>query len=62
MPAEKPGTSRGLPEDWRRPTWARIKASIWNMQDPRILPPKVYGWGLGINLYALLRRLGVAHR
>jgi hypothetical protein len=62
MPAEKTGTFLGLPYDWRRPTWARLKARVWNKQDPRIFPPKVYGWGLGINLYALLRRLGVVRR
>ncbi|MGD9510982.1 MAG: hypothetical protein AB7X49_20795 [Geminicoccaceae bacterium] len=62
MSGKKTGTFLGLPYDWHRPTWARINASVWNKQDRRILPPKVYGWGLGINRYALLRRVGVVRR
>jgi hypothetical protein len=59
MREEKTGTFLGLPYDWRRPSWARLKASVWNVHDPRILPPKVYGWGLGLNLHALLCRVGI---
>ena len=43
-----------LPYDWRRPTASRLRARVWNPDDPRILTPKAYGWGLGINLYWLL--------
>ncbi|MGD9890879.1 MAG: DUF5808 domain-containing protein [Dehalococcoidia bacterium] len=63
MAEAKTGRFLGLPYDWRRPTWARLRASVWNKDDPRILPPKAFGWGLGINLYALARTVGlVRHR
>jgi hypothetical protein len=29
------GRFLGLPYDWRRPAWARIKANVWNRNDPR---------------------------
>jgi hypothetical protein len=58
----KTSTFLRLPYDWRRPTWARVKARTWNADDPRILTPKSFCWGLTINLHALLRRLGLLHR
>lgn len=62
MAAKKTGTFLGLPYDWRPTTWARFKARVWNKRDRRILPPMVFGWGLGLNVYELLRRLGVVGR
>jgi hypothetical protein len=62
MPEDKNGTLLRLPYDWRRPTWVRLKARAWNADDPRMLTPKTFGWGLSINLHALLRRLGLLHR
>ncbi|MGN6563044.1 MAG: DUF5808 domain-containing protein [Thermomicrobiales bacterium] len=59
MSEHKRGTFLGLPYDFRKLTWARLKARVWNSQDPRIFTPKAYGWGLSINFYALLRRLGL---
>jgi hypothetical protein len=59
MAEAKTGRFLGLPYDWRRPTWARFKANVWNRNDPRILPPKTFGWGLGINIYALFRKVGL---
>jgi hypothetical protein len=59
----KSGTFLGLPYDFRRPTWARIKQRVWNPNDPRIFVPKTFGWGLSINFYALLRGIGlIRHR
>ena len=57
----RPRTGRflGLPYDWRRPTWQRFKSRWWNPDDRRLFPPKVYGWGLDINVYELFRRLGL---
>lgn len=52
------GRYLGLPYDWRRPTWARFKARVWNPEDPRMLAPKAFGWGYDLNLHAVLRRLG----
>ena len=48
-----PGRFWGLPYDWRRPTAARVRERAWNPGDPRLLTPKTYGWGLGVNLYWL---------
>jgi hypothetical protein len=61
---EPQGRHAGLPYDFRRPTAARIRARAWNPDDPRILTPKTFGWGLGVNFYWLLHpvRLVRAHR
>ncbi len=42
-----------LPYDWRRPTIARLRERAWNPDDLRVLTPKAYGWGLGVNFYRL---------
>jgi uncharacterized protein DUF5808 len=57
--AKKTGTFLGVPYDWRRPRWARVRARWWNPKDRRILTPKSYGWGYDFNLYEVLRRLGL---
>jgi len=51
------GTFLGIPYDWRRPTWARLKARVWNPDDPRLFTPKWFGWGYSINLAAVWRLL-----
>jgi hypothetical protein len=51
------GRFLGLPYDWRRPTFARIRREIWNPRDRRIFVPKAFGWGYGINLAGLIRWL-----
>jgi hypothetical protein len=48
------GRRAGLPYDFRRPTTPRIRARAWNPDDPRILTPKTFGWGLGVNFYWLV--------
>jgi hypothetical protein len=53
----KTGRFLGIPYDWRKPSWARIKQRWWNPHDRRILTPKSFGWGFDLNLYELLRRL-----
>lgn len=59
MQGQKTGRFLGRPYDFRRPTRERLKARVWNPDDPRIFVPKTFGWGLSINLYALLRRFGL---
>jgi hypothetical protein len=54
---DKTGRFLGLPYDWRRPTPERLKKGIWDPGNRRVFVPKVYGWGYGINLHALARRL-----
>ena len=53
---QKVGTYLGIPYDWRTPTWTVIKERVWNPDDPRVLTPKVFGWGWSINFAALLGR------
>lgn len=43
------GRFLGIPYDWRRPTASRIRRRIWNKGGP-MFPPKVWGWGWGVNL------------
>jgi Family of unknown function (DUF5808) len=47
----------GLPYDFRRPTAARVRARAWNPDDPRVLTPKTFGWGFGLNFYWVLHPL-----
>ena len=52
-PRAEPRTFAGLEHDWRRPTLARAKSRMWNLEDPRLFPPKSFGWGKTINFYWL---------
>jgi hypothetical protein len=52
-PKQKTGTFLGLPYDWRKPTVARVLSRMWNPAEPRLLTPKVWGWGYDINFYRL---------
>jgi hypothetical protein len=58
MKGDEPRTGRflGFPYDWRRPTPGRYKQRLWNADDPRILTPRVFGWGYDVNFYRLLHR------
>jgi hypothetical protein len=51
------GTWLGVPYDWRRPSWRRIKRRWWNTRDRRLFTPRSFGWGYDINFATLLRRL-----
>ncbi|HEY7144227.1 MAG TPA: DUF5808 domain-containing protein [Streptosporangiaceae bacterium] len=51
---EPQGHAAGLPYDFGRLTWARVRARAWNPDDPRVLTPKTFGWGLGVNYYWLV--------
>lgn len=53
----KTGRFLGIPYDWRKPTRARLKSGVWDPEDRRLLVPKVFGWGYGINVYEVLRRI-----
>jgi hypothetical protein len=53
----KSGTFAGVPYSWRRVTWANIKKGFWNADDPRLLVPKVFGWGYDLNLAALWKKI-----
>lgn len=57
MRRNRQGAWLGIPYDWRRPTRERVQNRWWNRADRRILTPKVLGWGYGINLAEVARRL-----
>jgi Family of unknown function (DUF5808) len=46
----------GLPFNWSRPERRDVGRGVWDPEDPRVLTPKNFGWGYGINFAALLRR------
>jgi hypothetical protein len=53
---KKTGTFLGVPYDWRRPTVERTKQRWWNPDEPRLIVPKMFGWGYDLNLARLLGR------
>jgi hypothetical protein len=52
----KKGKFLGIPYDWRRPTLARLRRTLWNRDERRFLVPKAYGWGYEFNFGALFPR------
>lgn len=53
------GVWHGLPYDWRPPTAERVKASLWDPADPRLLRPRAFGAGWDLNFGAAAVRLGL---
>jgi hypothetical protein len=51
-----------LPYDFRLPTWARMKQSLWNLESERIFVPYVFGIGWSINVGGLVKRAGLGGR
>ncbi len=47
-----------IPYDFTIPSVERIKEAYWNTQDDHIITDRVLGVGWGVNLHALLRRMG----
>jgi hypothetical protein len=43
----------GVPYDWRRPNWSRVRSRIWNPTDHRLFTPKPFGHGHVVNGYWL---------
>ena len=52
----KTGKFLGIPFDWRRPTLARAKTRWWNPDEPRLFPPRSFGWGYAINFARVFGR------
>lgn len=44
-------TVLGIPWDWRRPTWERVKLRTWNPADDRLFTPTPFGHGHVVNGY-----------
>jgi NhaP-type Na+/H+ or K+/H+ antiporter len=57
---EKTGKILGVPYDFRFPTPARIKERMWNLDDPRVITPRVFGAGWTINFATLREKNQVA--
>ena len=47
-----------IPYDFTIPSVERIREAYWNTQDEHIITDRVLGVGWGVNLHALLRRMG----
>lgn len=58
----KTGAFLGVPYDFRRPTWAKVKSRVWNPVDQRLLVPYAFGWGYTLNVHEVLRRLKLVGR
>jgi hypothetical protein len=56
MARKRHGRWLGMPYDWRRPTRERLRRSVWDPREKRVLVPKAFGWGYDVNLAALWRR------
>ena len=59
MQEKHTGRFLGIPYDWRRPTWQRVKDRWWNPDSDTVINPKAWGWGYSFNLHALLRRMRI---
>lgn len=57
---EKQGRILGIPYDFRRPTYRRMKERMWNPEDERIVTPRTSGVGWTVNLYQLKKRYPAA--
>jgi hypothetical protein len=57
MARRRHGRFLGVPYDFRRPTWRRVRRTYWNPRGRRVFVPKAYGWGYDVNLGVLWRRL-----
>ena len=50
-----------VPYDFRPPTLERLRASLWNPDDPHLITGQVFGVGWSINLYRVANRLSKQH-
>lgn len=49
------GRILGIPYDFRRPTWRRVRRAWWAPRDRALLTPRAFGLGWGVNLGRLWR-------
>jgi uncharacterized membrane protein len=54
---KRTGRLLGMPYDWRRPTLARARERLWNVDERHVFVPKVFGWGWDVNFAEVARRL-----
>ena len=53
------GSFLGVPFEFRLPTPKRLQERLWNPCAKRLFTPHVFGIGWSLNVYSLLRRLGL---
>jgi hypothetical protein len=51
------GSVFGIPYDFRPPTFARIRESMWNPEDERLFTPRPFGVGWSVNLARLMQMM-----
>jgi uncharacterized membrane protein len=56
----KQGKIMGIPYDFRKQNYARMKERMWNPDDERIITPRTSGIGWTVNLYQLKKRSPLA--
>ena len=57
---DKEGKVLGIPYDFRRASYKRMKERMWNPEDERIITPRTSGIGWTVNLYQLKQRSPLA--
>ena len=55
-PEQPENTFLGMPMQWDA---NKIFKTIWNKEDDRLFPPKAFGIGWTINLYAVGKKMGL---
>jgi hypothetical protein len=50
------GWWRGLPFNWSPLSKDEVGKGVWDPDDPRVVTPKNYGWGYGVNFASLFKR------
>lgn len=45
-----------VPYDFRPPTATRVRKSFWNPRDKRMLTPRAFGVGWGVNVARIVKR------
>jgi Family of unknown function (DUF5808) len=48
-----------VPYNFRVPNLERVRREAWNPESPRVLTPKTFGVGWGVNLGRLARLAGI---
>jgi hypothetical protein len=48
------GNIGGVPYDLRPPTFDRLRATVWNKDNPKLVVPTFFGVGWSINFYPLV--------
>jgi len=49
------GRILGVPYDFRRPTWRRVRSAWWSPRDRHVLRTRAFGLGWAVNVGRLVR-------